>query len=58
MNCYTYTSGGGLVKTELQILQGMAKEACDRFEVRAKQLSRVLTGRMIGWVCGVPNLCC
>ena len=25
--------------------EGMAKEACDRFEVRAKQLSRVLTGR-------------
>ena len=25
--------------------KGMAKEACDRFEVRAKQLSRVLTGR-------------
>ena len=24
--------------------KGMAKEACDRFEVRAKQLSRVLTG--------------
>ena len=23
----------------------MAKEACDQFEVRAKQLSRVLTGR-------------
>ena len=25
--------------------EGMAKEACDRFEVRAKQLSRVLMGR-------------
>ena len=25
--------------------EGTAKEACDRFEVRAKQLSRVLTGR-------------
>ena len=25
--------------------EGMAKEACERFEVRAKQLSRVLTGR-------------
>ena len=25
--------------------EGMAKEACDWFEVRAKQLSRVLTGR-------------
>ena len=25
--------------------EGMAKEACNRFEVRAKQLSRVLTGR-------------
>ena len=25
--------------------KGMAKEACERFEVRAKQLSRVLTGR-------------
>ena len=25
--------------------KGMAKEACDRFEVRAKQLSRVLTWR-------------
>ena len=25
--------------------EGMAKEACDRFKVRAKQLSRVLTGR-------------
>ena len=25
--------------------EGMAKEACDQFEVRAKQLSRVLTGR-------------
>ena len=24
--------------------EGTAKEACDRFEVRAKQLSRVLTG--------------
>ena len=25
--------------------EGTAKEACDRFEVRAKQLSRVLMGR-------------
>ena len=25
--------------------EGTAKEACERFEVRAKQLSRVLTGR-------------
>ena len=25
--------------------EGMAKEACERFDVRAKQLSRVLTGR-------------
>ena len=25
--------------------EGMAKEVCDRFEVRAKQLSRVLMGR-------------
>ena len=25
--------------------EGTAKEACDQFEVRAKQLSRVLTGR-------------
>ena len=25
--------------------EGTAKEACDSFEVRAKQLSRVLTGR-------------
>ena len=25
--------------------EGMAKEACERFEVRAKQLSRVLMGR-------------
>ena len=25
--------------------EGMTKEACDQFEVRAKQLSRVLTGR-------------
>ena len=25
--------------------EGMAKEACDRFEVRAKQLSRVLMGK-------------
>ena len=25
--------------------EGMDKEACDQFEVRAKQLSRVLTGR-------------
>ena len=25
--------------------EGMAKEACDQFKVRAKQLSRVLTGR-------------
>ena len=25
--------------------EGMAKEACDQFEVRAKQLSRILTGR-------------
>ena len=25
--------------------EGIAKEACERFDVRAKQLSRVLTGR-------------
>ena len=25
--------------------EGTTKEACDRFEIRAKQLSRVLTGR-------------
>ena len=25
--------------------EGMAKEACERFDVRAKHLSRVLTGR-------------
>ena len=25
--------------------EGTAKEACDQFDVRAKQLSRVLTGR-------------